>query len=76
MSAGGTMILAGLGSAAGVYAASVFSEEAHINGDPLTTAAVGGSVGAALGTLIGLAITSADKKTAGTVSGPPPLRFP
>jgi hypothetical protein len=79
MSAGGTMILAGLGGAAGVYGAVVFSEEARIHGDPITIAAIGGAAGAALGTLIGLAITSADKKT-GTLSGPPaaplPLRFP
>jgi len=74
MNAGGTMILAGLGGAAGVYGAVVFSEEARIHGDPVTIAAIGGAAGAALGTLIGLAVTAADKKTAGTLSGPSPLQ--
>lgn len=69
MSAGGIMFIAGFGSAAGVYAANVFADEANLHGDPINVAAIGGGIGAAIGTLIGIMVTTADKKVSGTVSG-------
>jgi hypothetical protein len=70
MSAGGTILLAGLGGAAGAYASSVVADEMRVNGDPVNVAAVGSAIGAVIGTIIGLSVTSADKKT-GTLSGAP-----
>jgi hypothetical protein len=70
MSAGGTIILAGLGGAAGTFAASVVADEMRVHGDPINVAAVGGAIGAALGTIIGLSVTAVDKKE-GTLSGAP-----
>ncbi len=76
MSAGGTVLLAGLGGAAGAYAADVAADAFYVRTDRTTVAAVGGAVGAALATFIAVSLAAADKKT-GTLSGPPPqLRWP
>ena len=78
MSAGGTVLLAGLGAGAGVFAANVAMDEwTSVRYDPVNVAAVGAAIGAALGTFISVSLAAADAKKAGTVSGPPmPLRFP
>ncbi len=77
MSAGGTVLLAGLGGAAGAYAADVAADAFYVRTDRTTVAAVGGAIGAALATFIGVSLAAADAKKTGTLSGPPPpLRFP
>jgi hypothetical protein len=73
MTAGGTVVLAGLGGAAGVFAANVAMDEwTAVRYDPVKVAAVGGAIGAALGTFIAVSLAAADaKKPAGSLSGPP-----
>jgi hypothetical protein len=81
VSAGTTVIIAGAAAGAGVYAANVIMEDwTHVPYDPVNVAAVGGVVGAVLGTLIGVMTTAADAKKTGTVGDLPlprrELRFP
>lgn len=79
MSATGTVIMAGLGATAGVFAASVVMEDwQHRPYDKVNAAAVGGAVGAALGAIISVMVESAEaKKVSGAVGAPPRmLGFP
>jgi uncharacterized protein (DUF2236 family) len=78
MSAGGTILLAGLGGAAGVLASDVIADAFYVRANRTHVAAAGAAVGAALAAVIGVAVTAADtKQKAGTLSGPPPqLRWP
>jgi len=71
MSAGGTILLAGLGGAAGVLAADVFADAFYIRGDRVTAGAIGGAVGAVVATFIGVTVTKVDEKKEIGVSGPP-----
>lgn len=78
MSATGTVIMAGLGGVAGVFAANVVMEEwtGRVY-DRANTSAVGAGIGAALGTIISVMVEGAEAKKAGTLSGPPQfLGFP
>jgi uncharacterized membrane protein len=71
MSAGGTILLAGLGGAAGVLAADVVADAFYIRGDRVTAGAIGGAVGAVIATFIGVTVTKVDEKSSTGLSGAP-----
>lgn len=77
MSATGTVIMAGIGSVAGVFAASVVMEDWQGRPyDKVNASAVGAGIGAALGTIISVMVEGAEAKKTGTLGAPmPPPRF-